>query len=47
MGGLHKTSECSGLDITFYDRGKGVIFVGNILSGWKVRGKTPLKITFA
>lgn len=43
---IHSTSGCSGLEITFYDHRKGDIFVHNILSGWKVRGKTPLKITF-
>lgn len=44
---IHNTSGCSGLEITFYDHIKGSIVVENILSGWQVRGKTPLKITFA
>lgn len=43
---IHSTSGCSGLDIAFYDHIKGSIVVENILSGWKVCGKTPLKITF-
>jgi hypothetical protein len=44
---IHSTSGCSGLEITFYDHRKDDIVVENILSGWEVRGKTPLKITFA
>ena len=44
---IHSTSGCSGLEITFYDHRKGDIVVKNILSGWQVWGKTPLKITFA
>jgi len=43
---IHKTSGCSGLDITFYDHRKDDIVVENILAGWQVQGKTPLKITF-
>jgi hypothetical protein len=43
---IHNTSGCSGLEITFYDHRKDDIVVENILSGWKVWGKTPLKITF-
>ena len=43
---IHKTSGCSGLDITFYDHCPWEMQIENILSGWKVWGKTPLKITF-
>ena len=43
---IHSTSGCGGLEITFYDHRKDDIVVHNILSDWKVWGKTPLKITF-
>lgn len=43
---LHSTSGLSGFDISFYNHRQGEIFVGNILGGWRLNGKTPLKITF-
>ena len=36
----------AGLAFGFTTHRKGDIVVENILSGWKVWGKTPLKITF-
>ena len=43
---IHSTSGCSGLEITFYDHRPREMQIENILSGWEVWGKTPLKITF-
>ena len=43
---LHCTSGMSSLEIDFYSRHPEDIEVGNCLSNWYVRGKTPLKITF-
>ena len=43
---LHSTSGLSGFDISFYNHLQGEIFVGNILGGWRLNGKTPLEITF-
>jgi len=44
---IHSTSGVSGVDVDFYDHRQDVITVENIISGWKIHGKTPLKITFA
>ena len=43
---LHSTSGCSGFDIDFYNHRPGEVIIKNILSGWTICGKTPLKITF-
>ena len=44
---LHSTSGVSLVEVYFFDHMPGEIKIENILSGWEVRGKTPLKITFA
>ena len=44
---IHSISGVSGVSIGFYDRIAGNIIIENILAGWKIWGKTPLKITFA
>ena len=44
---IHSTSGVSGVSVLFYAHRKGDIDVENILSGWQVRGKTPLKSTYA
>lgn len=43
---LHSTPGMSTLDINFYSHHPEEIEIENCLSGWKVCGKTPLKITF-
>jgi hypothetical protein len=43
---LHETSGASGLEITAYDHLPNEIHIWNILSGWSVRGRASMKITF-
>lgn len=43
---LHETDNMSGLEINFYRCHQGEIRIENILSGWKIKGKTRLMVTF-
>ncbi len=44
---IHSSHGLSGLDVDIFDHDAHRINVKNILSGWEVQGRTPLKITFA
>jgi len=44
---MHCTHKMSGIDIDFYASHPETIDVNSTISHWCVRGKTPLKITFA
>lgn len=44
---IHSTDGISGVDISFYSHAPGEITVNNVLSKWGIKGRTPLKVTFA
>lgn len=43
---IHSTPGVSSVDVHFYDHLPTEIYIENVLSGWRVTGRTPLKITF-
>lgn len=43
---LHQTDGMSGVHIDFYNHRPNEILIANLLSGWRVVGNCPLKISF-